>query len=67
MADAASRWSIAPSSSSRGAWDAYVWVDDADALHEELRSAGVTIEPEGGTSLPPHVGSAADQGSFGGA
>jgi catechol 2,3-dioxygenase-like lactoylglutathione lyase family enzyme len=27
-----------------GAWDAYVWVDDADALHAELRSAGVTIE-----------------------
>lgn len=29
-----------------GAWDAYVWVDDADALHAELRSAGVTIERE---------------------
>ena len=27
----------------RGAWDAYVWVDDADALHREFTSKGVKI------------------------
>ena len=27
----------------RSAWDAYVWVDDADALIAEFRSRGVTI------------------------
>ena len=26
-----------------GAWDAYVWVDDADALHAEFQAKGVTI------------------------
>jgi len=26
-----------------GAWDAYVWVDDADALHAEYQAKGVTI------------------------
>lgn len=26
-----------------GAWDAYIWVDDADALAAEFRSRGVTI------------------------
>ena len=26
-----------------GAWDAYVWIDDADALYEEFQSRGVTI------------------------
>jgi predicted enzyme related to lactoylglutathione lyase len=25
------------------AWDAYIWVDNADALHEEFRTRGVTI------------------------
>jgi uncharacterized glyoxalase superfamily protein PhnB len=25
------------------AWDAYVWVDDADALYEEFKAKGVTI------------------------
>lgn len=25
------------------AWDAYIWVDDADALYAELQSAGVKI------------------------
>jgi uncharacterized glyoxalase superfamily protein PhnB len=25
------------------AWDAYVWIEDADALYEELRSRGATI------------------------
>lgn len=25
------------------AWDAYVWIDDADALHAEFASAGVRI------------------------
>lgn len=28
------------------AWDGYVWVDDADALHAELRAANVTIVRE---------------------
>ena len=27
----------------RGAWDAYVWVDDADALYAELKSRGAQI------------------------
>jgi uncharacterized glyoxalase superfamily protein PhnB len=27
----------------RGAWDAYIWVDNADALFAEFRSQGVTI------------------------
>jgi uncharacterized glyoxalase superfamily protein PhnB len=26
-----------------GAWDAYVWIDDADALYEEFTAKGVTI------------------------
>ena len=26
-----------------GAWDAYVWIENADALHAEFRSKGVTI------------------------
>jgi predicted enzyme related to lactoylglutathione lyase len=26
-----------------GAWDAYIWVDDADALHAEYKSKGVNI------------------------
>ncbi len=26
-----------------GPWDAYIWVDDADALHDEFVSKGVTI------------------------
>ena len=26
-----------------GAWDAYVWIDDADALHGEFKSKGVPI------------------------
>ena len=25
------------------AWDAYIWIDDADALHAEFASRGVTI------------------------
>ena len=25
------------------AWDAYIWIDDADALHAEYQSRGVTI------------------------
>ena len=25
------------------AWDAYIWIDDADALHTEFASKGVTI------------------------
>ena len=32
----------------RGGWDAYVWIDDADALYEEFRQKDVTIaEPIG--------------------
>ena len=27
----------------RGAWDAYIWVDDSDALYTEFKSRGVTI------------------------
>ena len=30
----------------RGAWDAYVWVDDADALFAEFKSRGVKIARE---------------------
>jgi catechol 2,3-dioxygenase-like lactoylglutathione lyase family enzyme len=26
-----------------GAWDAYIWVDDADALHAEFKPKGVKI------------------------
>ncbi len=26
-----------------GAWDAYVWIEDADALHAEFKSKGVNI------------------------
>jgi uncharacterized glyoxalase superfamily protein PhnB len=29
-----------------GAWDAYVWVEDADALRAEFRARGVTIARE---------------------
>ena len=27
----------------RGAWDAYIWIDNADALHAEFKSKGVRI------------------------
>ena len=30
----------------RGAWDAYIWVDDADALHAEFKARSVTIARE---------------------
>ena len=30
----------------RSAWDAYVWIEDADALYAELRAKGVTIARE---------------------
>src|SRR5258708_19117648 len=26
-----------------GAWDAYIWIEDVDALHAEFKSKGVTI------------------------
>jgi len=26
-----------------GAWDAYIWIDNADALHKEFKSKGVKI------------------------
>lgn len=29
-----------------GAWDAYIWVDDADALYSEFRQKGVPIARE---------------------
>jgi hypothetical protein len=25
------------------AWDAYIWIENADALHAEFKSKGVTI------------------------
>ena len=27
----------------RGAWDAYIWIDNTDALHAEFKSKGVNI------------------------
>jgi len=27
----------------RGAWDAYIWIDNADALYAEFKSKGVII------------------------
>ncbi len=27
----------------RGAWDAYIWINNADALHAEFKSQGVKI------------------------
>ena len=30
----------------RGAWDAYIWIDDADALNAEFKSKGVKIARE---------------------
>jgi predicted enzyme related to lactoylglutathione lyase len=30
----------------RSAWDAYVWVDNADALYEEFKGKGVRIARE---------------------
>lgn len=35
-----------PNNLSHGAWDAYVWMEDADALATEFRSRGVTIARE---------------------
>lgn len=29
-----------------GAWDSYIWIDDADALHAEFKSRGVKIVRE---------------------
>jgi predicted enzyme related to lactoylglutathione lyase len=29
-----------------GAWDAYIWIDNADALHAEFQSTGVKIVRE---------------------
>ena len=29
-----------------GAWDAYIWIDDADALSAEYKSKGVNISRE---------------------
>jgi len=29
-----------------GAWDSYIWIDDADALHAEYKSRGVKIVRE---------------------
>ena len=30
----------------RGAWDAYVWIDNADALYAEFKAKGVKIARE---------------------
>src|SRR5258708_39235875 len=29
-----------------GAWDAYIWIDNADALNAEFKSKGVKIAPD---------------------
>jgi len=34
---------VRPNNNADGAWDAYVWVDDADALYAELVSKGARI------------------------
>jgi uncharacterized glyoxalase superfamily protein PhnB len=34
---------VRPNNSVNEAWDAYIWVGDADALHAELVSKGATI------------------------
>lgn len=34
---------ICPSEAQGGTWDAFFWVDDAEALHAELAARGVTI------------------------
>ena len=34
---------IRPSESQGGTWDAFFWVDDADALHAELARHGATV------------------------
>ena len=36
-------WSVDPEGS---AWDAYIWVDDADALYAEFKGRGVKITRE---------------------
>ena len=34
-----------------GAWDTYIWIDDADALYAELKARGVILEDgSGGTT-----------------
>jgi uncharacterized glyoxalase superfamily protein PhnB len=34
---------LAPNESQGGSWDLFAWVDDADALHDEIVRAGATI------------------------
>ena len=34
-----------------GAWDAYIWVDDADRLHAEFKARGVQITRDIGDRL----------------
>ncbi len=34
---------IVPSEAQGGTWDAFLWVDDAKALHEELVGRGATV------------------------
>ena len=34
---------IRPNETQGGTWDAFFWVDDADALHAELRSRGADV------------------------
>ena len=34
---------IVPSESQGGTWDAFLWVDDANGLHEELVGRGATV------------------------
>ena len=34
---------VRPNSVADGAWDAYIWIDDADALHAEFAANGANI------------------------
>ena len=44
LRQAAKDHEIVVNSAQGGAWDAYVWIKDADALHTELVERGATIE-----------------------
>jgi uncharacterized glyoxalase superfamily protein PhnB len=37
---------ILPNGSQRGCWDAYFWIEDADALFNEMKANGAVIEYE---------------------
>jgi catechol 2,3-dioxygenase-like lactoylglutathione lyase family enzyme len=44
LRQAAADHDVVTNSSQGGAWDAYVWIRDAEALHTELVDRGATIE-----------------------